>query len=47
MIGAGSTILQGLTVEDGATIGAGAVLTKNAERGKTYVGVPAREMRSR
>lgn len=47
LIGAGATVLQGLTLENGATLGAGAVLTKNAEHGKTYIGVPAKEMRGR
>ena len=47
LIGAGSTILQGLTIEDGVTLGAGAVLTKNGLQGKTYIGVPAKEMKGR
>lgn len=47
LIGAASTILQGLIVEDGVTLGAGAVLTKNAKQGKTYIGVPAKQMKDR
>lgn len=45
LIGAGATILQGLTIQDGVTIGAGAVLTKDAQLGKTYIGIPAKELK--
>ncbi|MDF2656927.1 MAG: acetyltransferase [Bacillota bacterium] len=47
LIGAGATILQGLSLEDGVTLGAGAVLTKNAKQWKTYIGVPAKEVKDR
>jgi sugar O-acyltransferase (sialic acid O-acetyltransferase NeuD family) len=47
LIGAGSTVLQGLSLDNGVTIGAGALLTKNAKQGKTYIGVPAIEMKGR
>lgn len=42
MLGAGSIVLQGLTVEENVSIGAGAVVTKNTVSNKVYVGVPAR-----
>lgn len=44
LLGVGSIILQGLRIPSKVTIGAGAVLTTDAEFGKTYVGVPAKEL---
>lgn len=41
-IGAGSTILPGLTIGEGAMIGAGSVVTKNVPAGELWVGNPAR-----
>ncbi len=40
-IGAGSTILPGLTIGEGAMIGAGSVVTKNVPAGELWVGNPA------
>ena len=41
-IGAGSTILPGITIGEGAMIGAGSVVTKNIPAGELWVGNPAR-----
>jgi len=41
-LGAGSTVIPKIKIADGCIIGAGAVVTKNTEKGKTYIGVPAR-----
>lgn len=41
-IGAGSTILPGLTIGEGAMIGAGSVVTKDVPAGELWVGNPAR-----
>ena len=41
MIGAGARLLQNLTVNNGANVGAGAVVTKNVASNTTVVGVPA------
>lgn len=41
-IGAGSTILPGLTIGEGAMIGAGSVVTKDVPAGELWVGCPAR-----
>lgn len=41
-IGAGSTILPGITIGGGAMIGAGSVVTKNIPAGELWVGNPAR-----
>ena len=42
LVGAGAQILQYLTVGDQATVGAGAVVTKNVEPMTTVVGIPAK-----
>lgn len=42
LIGAGAVVLPGLTIEDYAVIGAGAVVTRNVSVGATLVGNPAR-----
>lgn len=44
-IGAGSTILPGLTIGEGAMIGAGSVVTKNVPAGEVWVGSPAKCLR--
>lgn len=41
-IGIGATVRNNIDICAACTIGAGAVLVKNAERGGVYVGVPAR-----
>ena len=41
-IGASVTILDGVSIEDDAIVGAGAVVTKNVRAGEVVVGVPAR-----
>lgn len=43
-IGANSTILPGLIIGEGATLGAGSVLTKDLPPNETWVGNPAREL---
>lgn len=44
-IGAGSTILPGLTIGEGAMIGAGSVVTKDIPAGEVWAGNPARFLR--
>jgi len=46
-IGFGAQIMPGVTVGKGTVIGAGAVLTKNADPYSVYVGVPARKIKDR
>lgn len=41
-IGAGSTILPGLTIGEGAMIGAGSVVTQDVPAGEMWAGNPAR-----
>jgi len=41
-IGAGATILPGLTIGESAMIGAGSVVTKNVPAGEIWVGNPAK-----
>ncbi len=41
-VGAGAVILGGITVGDGAAIGANAVVVKDVPPGALAVGVPAR-----
>ena len=45
LIGTGATILQYLHIGEGATVGSGAVVTKNVEPGVTVVGIPAKPLR--
>ncbi|EXY76736.1 acyltransferase [Bacteroides fragilis] len=40
-IGAGSTLLPGLTIGENAMIGAGSMVTKNIPAGEVWVGNPA------
>lgn len=44
LVGTNSTILQEIGICKGATIGAGAVVTRNITRAETFVGIPAREI---
>ena len=43
-IGAAALIMPGVTLGDGAIVGAGAVVTRDVENGSTVVGVPARKV---
>ncbi len=43
-VGANSTILDGITIERGSIIGAGAVVTKNVKDHALMVGNPARQI---
>lgn len=44
-IGAGSTILAGVTIGEGAMIGAGSVVTKDVPAGELWLGNPAKFFR--
>ena len=46
-IGANVTIIDGVTVESGCVLAAGAVVTKSTEPNGVYAGVPARKIKSR
>jgi acetyltransferase-like isoleucine patch superfamily enzyme len=46
-IGAGAILLPSTVVGQGATVAAGAVVTRDVSPGALAMGVPAREMRSR
>ncbi|MFC9558805.1 acyltransferase [Agromyces sp. NPDC056965] len=46
-VGAGAIILSSVSIGDGATIAAGAVVTKDVRPGSTVAGVPARELTRR
>lgn len=43
-IGAGAIILPGITIGEGAIIGAGSVVTKDVPANETWVGNPARKL---
>lgn len=45
-IGAGAIVLQGVTIEEGAVVAAGAVVNKNVKRYTVVGGVPARFIKS-
>lgn len=45
-VGAGAVIMPGLTIGEHAMIGAGAVVTKSVPDGETWVGNPARPLKS-
>ncbi len=46
VIGAGAIIMPGATLQDNVVLAAGALVTQNQilEEGKTYAGIPAKEM---
>lgn len=44
-IGAGSTVLCGVTIGENAMIGIGSVVTKDVPAGEVWVGNPARFLR--
>lgn len=44
-IGAGSTLLPGITIGEGAIIGAGSVVTKDVPAGEVWVGNPAQRLK--
>lgn len=46
-IGAGSTILDGVVIEDGCIIAAGSVVTKNIEKNSIAAGIPAKIIKKR
>ena len=46
-IGANATILGGVTIGERAMVGAGAVVTRDVPAGETWVGNPARPLKSR
>lgn len=46
-IGGGAILLPGMNVGDGATVGAGSVVTRDVGAGQTVVGNPARQMGER
>lgn len=47
LVGAGSVVLPGVTVGEGASFGSMSLITKDAEPWMMYVGAPAKELRSR
>jgi len=46
-IGAGTFVLKGVQIDDGAVIGAGSVVTKNVAKCEIWAGNPARKIRDR
>lgn len=46
-LGAGAVVIPGLSIGDWAVLGAGAVAVERLRGGRTYVGVPARELGAR
>lgn len=46
-IGANAIILAGVTIEDGAVVGAGAVVTRDVQRNSVVAGVPAKFIKLR
>ncbi|CAH0530960.1 Galactoside O-acetyltransferase [Allocatenococcus thiocycli] len=44
-IGAGSIIIQGVTIAEGSVIGAGSIVTNDTEPFSVYAGVPAKKIK--
>jgi len=44
-VGLNASIIQGLRIRENAVVGAGAVVTRDVDRGSTVVGIPARRIR--
>ena len=47
IIGSGACVLPGVTLNEGASLGAGSLLTKSAESWSIYFGSPAKKIRRR
>jgi acetyltransferase-like isoleucine patch superfamily enzyme len=47
IVGTGSTILPGVTIGEGAAIGAMSLVTKDIQPWKIAVGIPAKEIKER
>jgi len=45
LVGTGAQVLEGRRIDEQAIVGAGAVVTKNVEKGITVAGVPARRIK--
>jgi UDP-N-acetylbacillosamine N-acetyltransferase len=45
-VGAGAVVIDGVTIADDVVLGAGATVTEDIEQAGTYVGTPARRIRS-
>jgi UDP-2-acetamido-3-amino-2,3-dideoxy-glucuronate N-acetyltransferase len=46
-LGAGVTVVCGLTIGERALIGAGSVVTKNIPAGETWAGIPAKQIKTK
>ncbi len=47
IIGAGSMVFPGVTIEEGCSVGAMSVVTKSTEPWKIYSGIPAKPIKDR
>lgn len=47
VVGVGASLLPGVTIGEGATVGAGSVVTKDVPPGSIVIGAPARVIKSR
>lgn len=47
IIGSGTVILPGLSIEDGVAVGALSLVTKNCEAFSVYIGTPAKKIKKR
>jgi UDP-3-O-[3-hydroxymyristoyl] glucosamine N-acyltransferase len=45
MLGAGATVIDGISICDGVTVGAGGVVARSLSVEGIYVGVPVRQLR--